>query len=450
MFTEFSDTTQKTFTVSELNRKVKSLLELHLPLIWVEGEISNFSQPASGHWYFTLKDERAQVRCAMFKGRNGRLRFTPKNGDHIKMRASVGIYEGRGDYQLIAEHMEEAGTGLLQRRFEELKQKLFDQGLFDEGFKKPLPDAPKHIAIITSPSGAAIQDMLSVLARRFPSLHISIIPSAVQGEEAPKGLIDGLEFANRIGKFDLVVLCRGGGSIEDLWAFNNEQLAKAIFASELPVVSAVGHEIDFTIADFVADLRAPTPSAAAELICPDQEEIRQRVILLKQRLNQTIQNRIKHDHQLLSAAKGKIKHPLDRIYFQMQKLDQLADSLFQNHQRHITARQTKLLNLENRLNHSEPSKKVQQLKTHLSQLNSRLNKEMQSIIELKALRLNHLAHGLDTVSPLATMARGYSITTNQEQEVVQSVQHVKVGDQVEIRVNDGKLAAQINGVTPEK
>lgn len=275
-------TTSKTLTpppnrdvlsVSQLNRRAKMLLETQLPLLWIEGEISNLSQPSSGHWYFTLKDSAAQIRCAMFKGRNSRVRFAAQHGQQVLVRAKVSLYEGRGDYQLIVEHMEEAGIGALQRAFDELKYKLEQEGLFLEEHKKPLPTQPKRVALITSPTGAAVQDMVSVFARRYPLIDLVILPVAVQGVEAPAQIARAINMACRMRNIEAIIVGRGGGSLEDLWAFNEEVVARAIFASKIPLVSAVGHETDFTIADFVADSRAPTPSAAAELLSPDREEI---------------------------------------------------------------------------------------------------------------------------------------------------------------------------------
>src|SRR5690625_2927780 len=261
-----SGTGRDVLSVSQLNRRSKQILETHLPLVWVEGEVSNLSRPSSGHWYFTLKDDQAQVRCAMFRNRNQLVRFNPAQGQQLLLRARVSLYEGRGDYQLIVEHMEEAGFGALQRAFEELKTRLSQEGLFASERKRPLPTLPKHIGVITSPTGAAIRDILSVLKRRFPAVPVTVLPVPVQGKEAAPAIVSALDLANRSELFDVLILARGGGSLEDLWPFNEEAVARAIYASRTPVVSAVGHEVDFSIADFVADVRAPTPSAAAELV----------------------------------------------------------------------------------------------------------------------------------------------------------------------------------------
>ena len=267
-----AESIREIFTVSDLNREARELLEGHFPLVWVEGEISNLARPSSGHIYFSLKDEAAQVRCAMFKMRNRLLNFQPENGQQVLARARISLYEARGDFQLIIEHMEETGDGALRRQFELLKHKLFEEGLFDESHKRELPSLPTRLGVITSPSGAAIRDILSVLKRRFPGIPILIYPVPVQGNEAPPAIIDAIKTAGIRKDCDLLILARGGGSLEDLWAFNDESVARAIYHCPIPVVTGIGHEIDFTIADFVADFRAPTPSAAAEYISPDQNE----------------------------------------------------------------------------------------------------------------------------------------------------------------------------------
>ena len=277
-----SNSERQIFTISELNRRVRQLLEINLPMLWVEGEISNFACPSSGHWYLSLKDQSAQVRCAMFRNANQRVKFRPKNGTQVLVRCRAGIYEGKGEYQLIIEHMEEAGFGALQRQFEQLKAKLDAEGLFDNDNKRPIPDSINHIGVVTSPTGAAVKDILSVLKRRFPAIKVSIFPTAVQGEEATDQIVNALADANRCEQIDALIVGRGGGSLEDLWSFNTEPVARAIAASRLPIISAVGHEIDFTIADFVADLRAPTPSAAAELVSPDSLQIQNQLYRIQQ------------------------------------------------------------------------------------------------------------------------------------------------------------------------
>ncbi len=296
-------------SVSQLNRRAKQLLETHIPLIWVSGELSNFAKPGSGHWYFSLKDERAQIRCAMFKQANSRLRWQPTAGMHVLVRARVSLYEGRGDYQLIVEHMEEAGAGALMQAFEDLKAKLQKEGLFDESQKQALPRFPQHIGIITSPTGAAVRDILAVIQRRYPIVNSTIIPVAVQGTGAAKGIVGAIKKAIEFAKFDALILTRGGGSIEDLWAFNDEALARAINACPIPIISAVGHEVDFTIADFVADIRAPTPSVGAEIITPDINEWLQTLDDVQRQLIRHQRRLIQQKLQQLAFLQRRLRHP---------------------------------------------------------------------------------------------------------------------------------------------
>ncbi|MCG7868769.1 MAG: exodeoxyribonuclease VII large subunit, partial [Candidatus Thiodiazotropha taylori] len=314
------------FSVSRLVRETRAILEASFPLLWVSGEISNLAQPASGHIYFSLKDEAAQVRCAMFRMKRQRLRFQPENGQQVLIRAKVSLYEARGEFQLIAEHMEPAGEGALRFAFEQLKQKLAAEGLFDTEQKKPIPVPPKQLGLITSPSGAAVRDLLSVLKRRFPALPVIIYPVQVQGEDAARQIVQMLKLAERRQECDLLILSRGGGSLEDLQAFNEEQVARAIHQLSIPVVTGIGHEIDFTIADFVADRRAATPSAAAELVTPDQLEWQQRLHAVTRRLKQNQQQRLQQLQQHFSALlkRLQIQHPKRRLQQQAQRLDELS------------------------------------------------------------------------------------------------------------------------------
>ncbi|MFT5084951.1 MAG: exodeoxyribonuclease VII large subunit [Lentisphaeria bacterium] len=439
---------QTVYSVSQLNRKVKDLLESHFPLLWVEGEISNLSRPSSGHWYFTLKDEGAQVSCAMFKGRNSRVNFVPVAGDRVKVRARVSLYEGRGDYQIIAEHMEQAGFGLLQKRFDELKQKLLNEGLFDEAFKKPLPAQPAHIAVITSPTGAAIRDVLSVLKRRMPNIPVTIIPSPVQGEDAPAKLIEALSLANHNKKFDVILLCRGGGSIEDLWAFNSEKLAKAIFASDTPVVCAVGHEVDFTIADFVADLRAPTPSAAAEILSPDRLQVLAKCTHLKKLMQLRMLAKIERLNEKLHYLSKHIRHPKDRIQQWSQKLDKLEMSLERAMKQHLAERNNQLATLKQRILRCTPKTEITHHSQALEQLRQRLKRSIQSKLAMKSNQLQHTMDALDLVSPISTMKRGYSITTNTQNKLVTRLTDVAVGESIITQVADGEIVSLIETKVP--
>lgn len=426
-------------SVSDLNRKARQLLETHLNLLWVEGELSNVATPSSGHWYFTLKDKTAQVRCAMFKNRNMGVRFKPEQGQKVLLRARVSLYEGRGDFQLIVEHMEEAGFGVLQRAFEALKAKLGSEGLFDEEHKQELPEVPKHIAVITSPTGAAIHDILSVMARRFPSIPVTILPVAVQGEGAASQIVQAIELANQLDRFDLMLVTRGGGSLEDLWPFNEEIVARAIFDSDIPIVSAVGHEVDFTIADFVADQRAPTPSAAAELITPDQREWIQLYAGYAIMLGQHMQHAIKHYRHVVNHYSAKLRHPKERLQSLAQRLDQLELRMRQAIQTQIKQSKLKL----NTTRVPSPLPRIHQSKSLTIQLQSRLQRQQLQILKDKQNALSHWSNLLDSVSPLKTLERGYSISRTANKKVIRSSKEVKPGDIINTTLADGEFVSRV-------
>lgn len=433
-------------SVSQLNRRAKQLLETHLPLLWVEGELSNVSQPSSGHWYFTLKDDQAQVRCAMFRNRNMLVRFKPQQGQQVLLRARVSLYEGRGDYQLIAEHMEEAGAGALQRAFEELKQKLSAEGLFADEFKQSLPSLPRHIGVITSPTGAAIRDILHVLARRFPAIPVTVLPVAVQGKDAAPQIVKAIQLANRAGLFDVLILARGGGSLEDLWPFNEEIVARAIYASELPIVSAVGHEVDFTIADFVADLRAPTPSVAAELITPDSEDWLETFIGYEVMLEDAINRRLSHARQKLEWLRSRLRHPGERLQQQAQRLDGLEIRLRQSIKQQLQRNNNQLQTLVLRQKHLHPGQGLQQLNRHVSQTFKQLCHLMQLQLQQRQQRLGETVRVLQTVSPLKTLERGYAITTDKTGKVIRSSQSVNSGDIIQTRLAQGELSCRVEKI----
>lgn len=435
-------------TVSQLNRRAKQLLETHMPLLWVEGELSNVSQPSSGHWYFTLKDDQAQVRCAMFRNRNMLVRFMPQQGQQVILRARVSLYEGRGDYQLIAEHMEEAGSGALQRAFDELKIKLAAEGLFDEAFKQPLPALPRHIAVITSPTGAAIRDILSVLKRRFPAIPVTVIPVAVQGKESAPQIVRAIELANRARLFDVVILARGGGSLEDLWPFNEETVARAIFASELPIVSAVGHEVDFSIADFVADLRAPTPSAAAELLTPNAEDWLETFVGYEVLLEQAIKRQLQTARQTLYWLRTRLRHPGERLQQQAQRLDGLELRLVRAVDRQLLHYHTRLNTLVLRQKPLQPSLRLQRLNQQLAQAYKSLLKNTQRHVQTQQQRLGEAVRLLQTVSPLNTLQRGYAIMTDEQQRVITSSTQLTPGDTVNTRLAQGELHCRVEKVIP--
>jgi exodeoxyribonuclease VII large subunit len=441
-----SSTDRDVLSVSQLNRKAKQLLETHLPLLWVEGELSNVSQPSSGHWYFTLKDEQAQVRCAMFRNRNMLVRFAPRQGQQVLIRARVSLYEGRGDYQLIVEHMEEAGFGALQRAFEALKLKLANEGLFDDAYKQPLPSLPKHIAVITSPTGAAIRDVLSVLNRRFPAIPVTVIPVAVQGKEAAPQIVRAIDLANRAGLFDVVILARGGGSLEDLWPFNEENVARAIHASELPIVSAVGHEVDFTIADFVADLRAPTPSAAAELLVPDAEDWLETFAGYEILLQEAIERKLQSFKQRLEWLRTRLRHPGERLQQQAQRLDGLELRLVRAVDHQLLRCHTRLNTLMLRQKPLQPRLRLNQLSQQVSQHHATLVKNMQRHLRAQQQRLAEAARLLQTVSPLNTLQRGYAIATDSHHKVITNSSQVAPGDSINARLAEGELQCRVEKI----
>ena len=430
-------------SVSQLNRRAKQLLETHLPLIWVSGELSNFAKPSSGHWYFSLKDERAQVRCAMFKQANSRLRWQPNAGDHVLVRARVSLYEGRGDYQLIVEHMEQAGAGALQQAFEDLKYKLQQEGLFDEANKKELPQFPKHIGIITSPTGAAIRDILSVIHRRYPIVNSTIIPVSVQGEGAANEIIKGIKKAIDHTGFDLLILSRGGGSIEDLWAFNNENLARAIHACPIPTISAVGHEVDFTIADFVADVRAPTPSASAEIATPDLNEWLQTIDFLQEQLVSHLRRIIQQKNRELVFFKKRLRHPREQIHNRKQQLDKIEKSLLSHINTLLNSQRKELTSINKRLRLQHPDKNIQIFTEKLCQLNQKNQRALLQILQTKKQELSASAQVLNAVNPLSVLSRGYSMTTSADNRVINSVDDVAVGDVISTHLAKGSISSTV-------
>ena len=436
------------YTVSDLNRAVRGLLDGGLPLLWVEGEVSNLARPASGHLYFTLKDAQAQVRCALFRNRNLLLRFTPANGMKVLVRGRVSLYEPRGDYQLIAEHLEEAGRGDLQRAFEELKKKLAAEGLFDLALKRPLPAAPKCIGVITSPSGAALRDILSVIRRRYPLTRVVVYPVPVQGMGAGQKIAAMLATASQRAECDVLILARGGGSLEDLWAFNEESVARSIRDSRIPVVSGVGHEIDFTIADFAADLRAPTPTGAAELATPDVEDwLRRlgqqasRLVRTEARLLRSLQERLAWCQERLGQL-----HPGRVLRDRAQRLDELhlrLGRVLRTELRHKTAR---LEALSAALREHSPAQGLRRASDRLTALNAQLDAAARSRLLRIGQRLALALRALDTVSPLATLRRGYAIVSDATSgAVISHVSSVRSGQAIEARLEDGSLLAEVKG-----
>lgn len=434
-------------TVSKLNRLAKNVLESEIGQIWLSAEISNFVAASSGHWYFTLKDERAQVKAAMFKGANQRVFKRPKEGDKILVRANISLYEPRGDYQLIVDFMEPEGEGQLKQQFEQLKIKLAAQGLFAQEHKKSLPPAILKVGVITSATGAALHDILTVLKRRNPAIEVVIYPTQVQGDAAVAQICQAISIANQRDEVQVLIVGRGGGSLEDLWCFNHEDVARAIFASRLPVVSAVGHEVDVSIADFVADLRAPTPSAAAELVSRDQSALYLAITTLQQQLTKRFVARLKElDYQQqLILQKLQRNHPQKQLQQQTQALDQLTQVLEKNMLARLSTDSLKQKNLALRLATNNPQKLLAQRLKLVSTSEQRLMQQWRRLLDGKHQQLASAAHLLDTVSPLATLTRGYTISFKQQQ-IVKSVQQLKPGDTLNTRFADGEVSSEITAI----
>ncbi|MGD8515165.1 MAG: exodeoxyribonuclease VII large subunit [Granulosicoccaceae bacterium] len=430
-------------TVSQLNREVKQVLEGSFPLLWVEGEISNLARPASGHLYFSLKDAKAQVRCAMFRMRNRLVDFVPENGMLVLIRASIGLYEARGEYQLIVEHMEPAGDGALRRAFDQLKARLDAQGLFAPEHKQPLPAFPKQVGVITSATGAAVRDILHVLQRRYPALPVVIYPVPVQGEGAAQQIANMIALANQRSECDVLILARGGGSLEDLWAFNEEVVARAVYESTLPIVCGVGHEIDFTIADFVADVRAPTPSAAAELVSPDTHALLQGVRAQQDRLAQRMQQQLRLHRRHLDSLRKHLQHPGRRLQTIAQRLDELEQRLQHGWRQRARHTRQQLATLQARLQQHTPAHRLGQYRMQQQALGKRLARACQHTLTTADRRLAQLAHTLDAVSPLATLGRGYAIVRDEQGKLVRDVAGVAIGDTIEAQLHKGRLRAEV-------
>ncbi|WP_370979161.1 exodeoxyribonuclease VII large subunit [Agaribacterium sp. ZY112] len=447
---QYSSKAQAAISVAELNHRAKQLLEGELGQIWVCGEISNFSRPSSGHWYFTLKDQQAQIRCAMFRGRNGLVRHQPKAGDQVIIRGKISLYEPRGDYQLIADSLRLAGEGLLQQQFEQLKQRLHDEGLFAPEWKKPLPEHSQRIAVISSATGAALQDILTVLKRRDPGLEVILIPASVQGAQAPSDLLYALRIAEQLDNIDTILIGRGGGSLEDLWAFNDEQLARAIFACQTPIVSAVGHEIDFSICDFVADVRAPTPSAAAELISRDSSQDRIRLQHLSIRLRSAWLRFCARQQDQLQQLSKQLKHPGEKIEQWQQRCDRAENSLTQAISSSLEKLKQQLIQNQRLLISHNPGHGLPYKKQKLIQLNKRLNLAAERALQHKQQSIAKLAAELDLVSPLATLSRGYSIVRDKDNKIVRSIKQLKTDTNISIQLDDGQAQAVIQSTNRHK
>jgi len=437
------------YTVSQLNREARELLNEHFFTLRVEGEISNLSTPSSGHVYFSLKDANAQVRCAMFRNQRRRLTCTPKNGDKVIVDAQVSLYEPRGDYQLIVERIQPAGAGELRRAFEALKAKLAAEGLFDTEIKQPLPRLPAAIGVISSPSGATLRDILSVLQRRFPAIPVIIYGIAVQGDNARQEIVQALQIANRRRECDVIILARGGGSLEDLWSFNEEIVARAIHASELPVITGIGHEIDFSIADFVADLRAATPSAAAEAASPDYREWLRKFQQHESHLIQLQQKRLQHQRQLLDWLTKRLllQHPSRQLTNKSQRLDDFELRLNQALQRKLSQCSHRLSGQSARLWQYSPGERIKAFQSHRHNLGRRLCTAIQHNLQKCQQRLARSSQTLHAVSPLATLDRGYALVTRQaDRKLVQSSKQLAKGDIVTTRLAEGQFISQVQEI----
>lgn len=439
------DDANAVLTPSQLNTLARDLLESAFPLIWVEGELGNVSRPSSGHLYFTLKDARAQVRCAMFKPKSTWLKFLPRDGLRVLARGRLTLYEARGDYQLVLDHMEEAGEGALRRAFDELKARLAAEGLFDAARKRPLPAFAARIGVITSPSGAAVRDVISVLARRFPLAEADVLPVPVQGAAAAAQITAMLQRAAASGRYDVLVLARGGGSLEDLWSFNDEALVRAIVASPVPVVSAVGHETDFSLADFAADVRAPTPSVAAELLVPSAEDLERRLRALDARMRNLQLQRLRQAMQRADRAALRLNalRPRARLDLLCRRQAEALRRLSAAWRQRLDRERASLRHAEAVLRAAHPRRRIERLRERVSGLSQRPQAAIARQLGQRAMHLRGLARSLETVSPLATVARGYAIVQHLDGRIVRSVLDAAPGDRLEARLTDGRLQLRV-------
>ncbi|MDX5978720.1 exodeoxyribonuclease VII large subunit [Vreelandella alkaliphila] len=437
--------TPQALSVSQLNQRAKQTLERDVGEVWVEGELSNVSRPASGHIYFTLKDDRAQIRCALFRQRARFVAAPMRDGDQVKLRGRVSLFEPRGDYQLIADAVQAAGLGELLAAFERLKAQLEGEGVFAN--TRPLPFPPRKILILSSASGAAIRDVLAVLAARWPLADVTLIPVPVQGAEAAPAMISALGLLNRQARLDpdqdVVLITRGGGSLEDLWAFNNEHLARAIFHSRLPVMSAVGHEVDVTLADFAADMRAPTPSAAAERLVPDQHALKQQLKQLENRLQRAMQARLERDSQRLDTLRARLRHPGEQLERQRQHVTALCQRLQRAMQQTVQQQQVRVTQLSKRLASQDMVRLHRAEQERVSQLQRRLANAMQRAMEVRQARLSSAARELNAISPLAVLGRGYAIAQDEKGHVIRRAEDTAPGQKLSLRLGEGRLNVEV-------
>ena len=439
---------ERIWQVSELNHAARTLLESRFGIVTVIGEISGFTAARSGHWYFRLKDMDGQVSCAMFRNRNLYCDFSPKEGDLVHFQAKVSIYPGRGDYQLIGEKIQLAGSGNLQQAFVTLKQKLLDEGLFEEQHKRAIPSHCQRIAVISSADGAAIHDFLKVLQQRMPSLAVDLLPVTVQGPNAAFESANAIELCNLLGQHDVIVLTRGGGSIEDLWSYNDEHLARTIYASRIPTVSAVGHETDFTIADFAADCRMPTPSAAAELVSQDQGELIHRVGQLERQLRQQWHKHLQHQQLDVARLRALLKHPGQSLNDQSQRLDHIQARLEQAMLKNLQTKYGRYNQRQASLLSSNPNVFIKSHARYVLQLSQRLTTAQKSALSQQSQRFSSLATQLNQLSPLHTLSRGYSVTQNEQGKVITETGQINAKQKLKLSLVDGHALVKVEQVVP--
>lgn len=439
------------YSVSQLTRDIKAIMEAAFDSIWVEGEISNFRTAASGHSYFVLKDNKSQIRCVLFKGHKAGIKFEPEDGDQVLLFGRITVYDARGEYQIVTESMEPRGLGALQKAFEQLKLKLEKEGLFDEDKKKPLPEFPWKIGVVTSPTGAAVRDVLNIIRRRNPKVSVLLYPTKVQGEGSAEEIAKGLQELNQRKDIEIIIVGRGGGSLEDLWAFNEEQVARAIAASQIPVVSAVGHEIDFTISDFVADLRAPTPSAAAELTVPLLSDTLQEINGLNEALIGSIQQKLDYYFDLLKRLMDRRFFHQPREIFQphIQRVDELHSRLVRGLQQNLVTHQQRLQDKIHRLLQASPEKNIPHMRENLDMLEKRMLHIVQSQILLRKERFDGILKNLNAYNPLSILERGYSISSK-DNKALKTTEGINPGDSIKVRLAEGKLDCTVKKVIEEK
>lgn len=441
----------KIYTVSEITSRIRRLLESEVGQVWVEGEISNLRIPVSGHCYFSLKDERSQIRAVLWRSQHRALRFELKDGLHVVLRGSLSAYEPRSEYQIIADWVEPKGLGALQLAFEQLKERLEKEGLFDPKNKKPIPILPRRVGVVTSPTGAAIRDILNVLHRRFANVAVTVVPVRVQGEGAAEEIALAIRDLNRWGRVDVIIAGRGGGSLEDLWPFNEEVVARAIFDSKIPIVSAVGHEVDFTIADFVADLRAPTPSAAAELVVQNKVELMNQIEGYRIRLRQTIQSQIERKRSEFLHWARAIWSPERLILDYVRRVDDLRQRLELIVPQNLHQKRERVVALEQMLHHLSPLRRMAEVKRSLQEGSRRLIRAVQQRIDHSRERVKGIAVALQALSPLAVLERGYSIVWGAASgKIVKSAKEVDRGEEIQIRLRRGELHARVDQKVEEE